>query len=327
MNYKHVYNIFYSYLMDFLRFWRNLHMHDPAHTQLSAKAHMYRISHALEKGMALPKPREGFGRIKLKELLDFSAKYCRHWGVDHDVSVAFFTMKELLKYHSDQGHEMKDLEAMIDQLIENFPTLVAFEKQIKVGNQLLTREEIVDIAPRDPDAFFTKRCSVRQFDESKEIDQTTLKRIAYLAQKTPSVCNRQVGRLYIFTDSAKRNEILKYQDGNKGFGDTAGAILIVTADLTCFYKLGERNQGYIDGGMYVMSIVYIAHSLGLGSCMLNWSMDSKRDIPLRKIMNMPDNEVIVTMIALGHLKDQFYVAASPRRNLQDITKFNPTLSV
>jgi hypothetical protein len=76
MNYKDVYNIVYSYLMDFSRFWPNSHMLNPALAQVSAKAYMYRVDHALKKGMALPKPRKCFGRTKLEGLIGFSIKYC-----------------------------------------------------------------------------------------------------------------------------------------------------------------------------------------------------------------------------------------------------------
>jgi hypothetical protein len=215
-------------------------------------------------------------------------------------------MRKLLNYHASQGQKLDDLEVLIDQLIEKYSALIAFIITINVGNKLLTRIKIYGNAPRDPDAFFKNRCSVRLFYESKTIDQAALEQIALLAQKAPLVSNRQIGQLFIFTETEKCKQILIYKEGNKGFDETAGAILVIT---------------------YAMILVYITHFLGLGSCMLSWSMDAKRDKPQRMVMSLSGNEVEVTLIAIMHLKDQFCVTSSPRRDLQGTAKFNLTINI
>jgi nitroreductase len=76
---------------------------------------------------------------------------------------------------------------------------------------------------------------------------------------------------------------------------------------------GERNQAWIDGGMFAMSFVLALHSLGLGTCCLNWSVEQKTDIALRAEAAIPDSEVIIMLLAIGHIPPELNVAASVRQ--------------
>ena len=62
-----------------------------------------------------------------------------------------------------------------------------------------------------------------------------------------------------------------------------------------------------------MSVLYALHSLGLGACPLNWNVTAGRDRAMRQRAGIPDNELVVMMMAVGHLPDQFYVPASQRQ--------------
>ena len=95
-------------------------------------------------------------------------------------------------------------------------------------------------------------------------------------------------------------------------------LLLVTTDLTQFVTVGERNQCWIDGGMFAASLVYALHSLGLGTCCLNCSNDMAADRSLRIAAGIPDSEAVITMIGVGHLPDRLAVAQSPRRQVQDV---------
>ncbi|RCJ14711.1 nitroreductase [Nostoc sp. ATCC 43529] len=139
-----------------------------------------------------------------------------------------------------------------------------------------------------------------------------------MAQKTPSVCNRQSSKVYVFSSDEDKRKVLSYQSGNRGFGDQASKVLIVVSDLENFTLIGERNQCWIDGGMYAMSLVYALHSLGLATCCLNWSVEHSVDKALKKSTNIKDSESIIMMIAIGHLPEELRVAQSPRKPLQEV---------
>ena len=125
-----------------------------------------------------------------------------------------------------------------------------------------------------------------------------IKKAISIAQSTPSVCNRQTWRTHVFLDKEQIKEILKYQNGNRGFGEDAAAILIVTASLPYFIGVGERNQAFIDGGMYAMTLVYALHSLGLGTCCLNLWVSQVWILGCNEVAKIPCDEVLIMMIAV-----------------------------
>ena len=92
----------------------------------------------------------------------------------------------------------------------------------------------------------------------------------------------------------------------------------MTTDTYRFFSVGERNQCWIDGGLFSMSLVYGLHSLGLGSCCLNWSVEKEADQKLRRITGIPQSEVVIMMIGVGHLPEKLVVARSMRKPLETI---------
>ncbi|MGX9120782.1 nitroreductase family protein [Mesorhizobium sp. BHbsci] len=111
---------------------------------------------------------------------------------------------------------------------------------------------------------------------------------------------------------------LSFHNGNKGFGHKLGALLIIRADLRELYEIGERNQAWIDGGLFAMSLVYAFHAARLGSCMLNWSVDYDRDQAFRNEFEIPDHEVIITFLGVGHVPDEFRVLFSPAPDVAEL---------
>ncbi|KTR86246.1 hypothetical protein NS354_05685 [Leucobacter chromiiresistens] len=126
--------------------------------------------------------------------------------------------------------------------------------------------------------------------------------------------------MYAAYDSDLRDHLLSFHHGNRGFGHKLGAVLIVTSDLRGFDMIGERNQPWIDGGLFAMSLAYAFHAAGLGACMMNWSEDADHDQRLRAEFDIPDNEVIITFLGVGHLPEVFEVAASPRPAVNDVLR-------
>jgi nitroreductase len=72
-----------------------------------------------------------------------------------------------------------------------------------------------------------------------------------------------------------------------------------------------------------MSLVHALHSLGLGTCCLNQCHGSKQDRAIRKLAQVPENEVLLTMLAVGHLPEELDVACSPRKPLADVLVHRP----
>ena len=189
------------------------------------------------------------------------------------------------------------------------------------GTKQLQRTEIASATDFDFGAFALSRYSVRHFAD-KEIGREEIEQAIRWAQKTPSVCNRQSCRVHVFHDEASRTLALSHQNGNRGFGHESRAVMIVTSDLQHFHNPSERFQCWIDGGMFAMSLIYALHALNLGSCALNWSATCDRDVKLRSAVGIPDSEVVIMMIAVGHLPETFSVAQSPRKQLHEVVRWH-----
>ena len=61
-----------------------------------------------------------------------------------------------------------------------------------------------------------------------------------------------------------------------------------------------------DGILASQNIMLAAHSLGLGTCMIGFAVEAiKRDKNIRKLLEIPDDEAIFAVIALGYPAEQY----------------------
>ena len=137
-----------------------------------------------------------------------------------------------------------------------------------------------------------------------------------IAGKSPSACNRQAWKVYVFKDK-KKDLILNHQNGNRGFRDSIDTVLLITG-LTSSFSYSERHGAWVDGGIFSMSLLYSLHSFGLGTCPLNTGYTLKQELRLRKAINLSINEEPIMMIAVGGLKDEFNIANSSRKSVDEL---------
>lgn len=271
-------------------------------------AHITMDYHRIEKGLALPVPRPGFGQDVVERLLAFIPEYENKYGPADVTCTARAALAEYQQFNAEQGLQLPKLDAFLNRSEMNGAA---------GGTVLLSKE---DLFPFDGEAarrFVLSRRSVRQFT-GQAIAKDVIEEAVYLAQRAPSVCNRQSARVFVTHDPARMAEVLSFQNGNRGFGDTLGAVFVITADMRAFTTMGERNQAWIDGGIFAMSLAMSLHALGLGACMLNWSVEARHDKLARAAMGIGDEYAIITMLGAGYPKDTVRIAASPRRDVSSI---------
>ncbi|UDY24425.1 nitroreductase family protein [Nocardioides sp. Kera G14] len=192
-----------------------------------------------------------------------------------------------------------------------------------------------DVAPRgdslpqnplDPETlaqFITSRHSIRHF-EDRPVSRELVTEAVRLAGYAPSVCNRQGWRAHWYDDPERIEHILKLHSGSRGFSDRIPGLFVVTFDIRAFEDMLERNQGWIDGGLFSMTLLLALHGLGLGAVPLNWASRNRRSGYLRNRGDIPDHENIVMLIAVGHPDPEHRVARSARRPVSEILRFgNP----
>lgn len=274
-------------------------------------AHITMDYHRLEKGMAMPSPRHGFGRDVVMRLIRSVARYEAEFGAD---DVTAFARGALASYR-----EFNRGKAAIPPEVEAFLGTEAPLPQCG-GTDTLGRRELFAFDSDMAQRFLTSRRSVRQFT-GEPVPRELIESAVRIAQRAPSVCNRQSARVFASNERAKMDRMLQFQNGNRGFGDRLGAVIVVASDMRAFTSLGERNQCWVDGGIFAMSLAHAFHSLHLGACMLNWSVEPGRDKALRRFLGIDDHYAVITMMGVGFAADPVVVAASPRRQTSTVVHF------
>lgn len=304
-----------NYAYDFKQFLKYSVKSRQIDSQIRLQALITKEYHRIEKRLAFKEPRVGFAPDVIQNLLFKLQQYQKKYGLDETAQIALNTLFAYYQFNLDHG--LRD-EQLHQELIELRNTIPDPENTTGKGGVIkLSKQSILNAAKLDLRAFFESRYSIRDFAPD-EVDTSLIETAVKMAQKTPSVCNRQSSKVYVFTEEEDNKKVLSYQNGNRGFGDQAACVLIVTSDREHFFGIGERNQCWIDGGMFAMSLVYALHSLGLGSCCLNWSVEYEVDRALKNAVGIDDSESIIMMIAVGHLPENLKVAQSNRRNIQEV---------
>lgn len=232
------------------------------------------------------------------------------------------TLASYFNFHRRHDFDLSALEAEFKQLSGE---IGLSDVECSGGFETVTAEQIQAAASIDFGQFLRQRHSVRQYAEGT-IEPAAIRRIVENAQQCPSVCNRQACRVYALTDPNDVQTVLTYQAGNSGFHQEISTLFVVTANIGGMNLIGERYQGWIDGGIFAMTLALSIHAEGLGACFLNWSTEPGQDRALRQCLAIPDKELVITMMAAGRLKTEFPVPVSHRKNLDEVLILDPKLS-
>lgn len=314
------YRLARAMVRDFLRYGRQAIRLQARSGRAHLDALLRMDSHRLEKGLALKEPRPGFGQGTAHELLDNLKTALDRFGPSQTTAVAIRALEEYLDFQ--RGHEAEPA-GLAHELETLKQRLGADAGQGQAGRRWIGREQIQADARIDLDRFMRSRHSIRQFT-AEPVDAEQVKQAVATARYTPSVCNRQNWRVYAFSRPDDIRRLLEHQNGNRGFGEQVPFLLLLTADLEGFTDETERHQGWLDGGMFAMSVVNALHARGLGTCCLNLCHGAWMEQRIRYTADIPDQEVLLMLIAVGHLPDRLAVAWSERKPLEEVLIFRET---
>jgi len=300
---------------DFRRFLRNSAIQGTPASRERLRSRINVDYHKIEKGLSIESTRVGFGADGVRRLLRYLPEYERLYGVDDVWNVA---LTNLFAYYEFNRKNGLDDTKLYRKLVRLMAVAGTYGGETGPGGiRATSRDEIQRAAKRDLTDFFASRHSIRNFAPG-EVDPELVRSAVRMAQRAPSVCNRQSAKVYVLRDEEEKRQALALQGGNRGFGDQADVVMIVTSDVTHFVSPGERNQCWIDGGLFAMSLVYALHSLGLGTCCLNWAKRRHVDRELKAATGIPESEAVIMMLAVGRLPDSLHVAQSPRKRLEEV---------
>ena len=266
--------------------------------------------HTLEKGISHIDPKNCFSLPVAQNLVKLINLYDKKSVVrSRQVNVAVEVLEKYKNFPSNKNCIPINLVIQIDLLKSN--------SKIRSGAIQFTRYQYFDKSKSSFDQFAISRYSIRDFTK-KNVSLAVLQAAIKVAQKTPSVCNRQTVKVHILMKKKDIQNHLALQTGNRGFGHKINKLLIITSNMNLFEGPRERNQAFTDGGMFAMSLLYALHSQKIGTVTLNWSYNKCQDIALHNLGIVPQNEKVVLFIGVGHVPENFNVAASNRRSLSEV---------
>lgn len=272
--------------------------------------------HVIEKGLTMPESKIGFGQQRIIILCRDCVKYIEKYGQnDEQLNHAIGVILEYEDFHKKSGFELdKETENSLQQLKDKLLSEVQRAVQKQTG-----RDELYTKKEHSFPEFSESRCSLRNYS-AVDVPVKGIMDALELAKNSPSACNRQSWRTYVFTQKIIINTLLELQGGNRGFGHLTNKLIIVVGELGLFCNSNERNQVFIDGGIYTMNLLYALHYKEIASCVLNCSFDNAKEEEIKKVAGIKDSEVLIVMIACGIAPDEFKVALSPRYPVERTNK-------
>ncbi|MBM6699640.1 nitroreductase family protein [Bifidobacterium pullorum subsp. saeculare] len=270
-------------------------------------------AHEIEKGLSHNDFRAGFGRRAMWFLADILARWEKHgysWN-DFGVRQALSVLRQYKEKHAELGVPLPDF---FQQLMGRWTDRIDTADLNASGAALFEYQRPSE--HRSYSQVLMDRVSLRNYS-SEPVDEQLLVKAGTLAMRAPSVCNRQSARLYVITDSKILEQAMDMQAGMYGYAKPP-ALLMVTSKISTFVDVTERNEPYIDGGLYSMALLGALEELDLAACPLNTMFEKRRENGVRSILNLPDDEVLIMFIAVGHKPERTLHPKSLRRSPEDI---------
>ena len=270
-------------------------------------------SHVLEKGITMPGRRLGFGYERVRTIIEQSNHCIKQYGNSSvEVQATLKGLEEYLALHRQEGFELaQDIVKGITELLK--------QKITDTKECYETTKEAFFAPTRNFFEFAHQRHSLRWYD-GESVSEESIKHAVELAMTAPSACNRQSVKVYIVGSEEKKKQVLEIQNGHRGFGEKADKILLVTADSRC-YPHGHRPMANVDGGIFVMNLLYALHYFQIAACTLNACMSIKNRKRLTEIIGMHQAEFPIAFISIGKAPVHFMVAASERLNIERVIEF------
>jgi nitroreductase len=270
--------------------------------------------HTLEKGFSMPSIRLGFGKKKVRVLIEKVSLYIDS-GYNVSRSQFIAACSVLKKYY--------DLHKQMEYNIHPYFTGKEFNTINKYANEHIggaiecSKKTYFPVTYTNYSNFVRSRHSIRNFTETR-IDLENIKRAVELANHCPSACNRQSSKVYLINMQQDVDAILKIQQGVLATADKIHQLLVVTSNRNYFFTSGERNQLFVDGGIFLESLLLSLHNEQVGSCTLHWSLNNHHDKEISSILGLSKSEKVIALIAIGNIENDFKVPFSHRKEIDEL---------
>lgn len=279
-------------------------------------------THILEKGLSHENIRLNFGKNALKNLSENLNEFgIRHLTETEEYRYAVSVLAAYIQTHVKiDGNRPKILETFFSSdVLKDVDNRIENSKDLELGGVFeITKESKLSNREVNFKTLAMNRYSIRNFCNEK-VNMNLVIEAVKIAQKSPSACNRQASRVVVIKNVELIKKVLDIQGGLRGY--QLPSVLIVNAvDLSAYSSYTDRHMGYVDPGLFTMSIVYGLEFVGLGACLLNASFNQSKEKKIRSLISLEENYQFTSLIAVGVIPEQTKVAKSHRLDTDEIMK-------
>lgn len=271
--------------------------------------------HKLEKGFAVIKNQRPFGYDKVKRIIRDIKEYEKNnFESSFAYNLAYSSLNQYIKFYEEKKWTEKDEYVFVKKFMNNHRD---YQELLVGAFDYKTEDFLPYIKLVDYDKFLSSRRSIRNFS-SKKLKDEDIKKAVNMAIKTPTACNRQMCKIYYIKSDENKKVIEKYAQGLGLFDLTNANYFVITFDLSANYFIGERNQGWFNSGLVTMNFVNALHSLGVGSCCIQFGNSFKEEEEFKKLLNIQENERIGVIITAGYYDKISRIPYSTRKPIEEI---------
>ena len=293
-------------------FFKNNYSHSSS-TSRKTGYNMLLIAHSLEKGMSNQKPRR-FGVEKTADLMSLIKKYELEGGDRESFEYvnAVNTLRSYANFYKENNWEHCGELDKVEAFLRDYKNT----PKMNAGRTTIKKSDFEKDASIDYKKFLASRHSVREYSP-KIVSEKDIRAAIDAAILSPSACNRQMCKAYYIVDPEKRKKIIAMGQGFSGFNKSTINPIVITFDVNANYFIGERNQGWLNAGLFSMNLVNALHSRGIGSCFCQFGNTTTDERKIKSMLNIPDSERIAVIISCGYYCDESIITHSPRRKVND----------
>ena len=270
-------------------------------------------THTLEKGLSHFDLRP-FGNQKVRIIIDLLKKQLDFENYERLFS--FINGINSLREYKKVYEEHKWTDKPEYKEVSEF--LIKYEKISvqKTGAYVMTKEELQKDYNIDYNKFIKSRHSTRNY-KNMTLKMEDIKKAVNMAKYSASACNRQYIKVHYYPKGKMRQNVIDYSLGKGGLYLEGVNTFILTFDTNGLTGAGERNQGYFNAGLFSTNFVNALHSLGIGTCFIQFSNSVKEEEKLKKLNEIPSNERIAVILYAGYYDDKSIFCASPRKDFEE----------
>lgn len=308
-------NLYYlkkQYNKDRIRFKKSSYLLSNKWSPEKLRAKITLHYHSLEKGLSNENMRYRFGKRALTELFYSLDKYIE---LGYDISDTRFQQAlNVLDVYIKVHHDNNEFVESVEQKFETYKSYYLHSYKVGFANYKLT--DLPDFSHASYEVLVKKRHSIRDYGPVRIEDKLIYSSLE-IAMKTPSACNRQPWKVY-YMKHDKAMEILELQSGLTGNGSNLSGLLLITVDNQYYSGSHERNQSFIDGGMFATSLLYSLTAKNIATCTLHADLNMKNDKMIRDKLDIKNFEDLICFIAFGSYPEHGKYAVSPRDSYEQI---------